>query len=108
MQHGLLLIALICLPAFGQYGPPKLSPEVKDALIKQGKGLSRPCMSCHGLEKSSQWIYPNLGGQSSFYVQKQLKAFRDGGRKDPTMNAMAKNLSDDDIKAIATFYESLK
>ena len=51
--------------------------------------------------------YPNLKGQKETYLTKQMKAFRDGTRKDPTMNAMAKPLSDADIANLSAFYSSL-
>jgi cytochrome c553 len=37
-----------------------------------------------------------------------MKAFKDGSRKDPTMNAMAAPLSDADIANISAFYAGLK
>ena len=52
--------------------------------------------------------FPNLKGHKDAYLVKQLKAFRDGSRKDPTMNGMAKPLTDADIDNLAAFYASLK
>lgn len=52
-------------------------------------------------------MYPNLKGQKEAYLVKQLKAFKDGTRKDPTMNAMAKPLSDADMANLAAYYASL-
>jgi cytochrome c553 len=37
-----------------------------------------------------------------------MKAFRDGTRTDPTMNAMAKPLSDADIDNLSAYYADLK
>ena len=39
---------------------------------------------------------------------KQIKAFRDGTRKDPSMQPMVANLSDEDIENLAAYYSSLK
>ncbi len=48
------------------------------------------CIGCHGAGgKSSIPAYPNLAGQKSAYIVKQLKDFQSGARKDPTMSAMA-------------------
>ena len=55
-----------------------------------GKAKAATCFACHGANGISlQPIYPNLAGQKEAYIVKQLKAFKDGSRKDPTMNAMA-------------------
>jgi cytochrome c553 len=74
-----------------------------------GKSKSALCAACHGPEGiSSTDIWPNLKGQKYGYLVKQIKAFRDGSRKDPSMQPMVANLSDDDIKNIAAYYSSMK
>ena len=77
--------------------------------IAAGKAKAQVCASCHGADGISKVpTYPNLAGQKAAYTAKQLKAFRDASRKEPTMNAMAKPLTDADIENLAAFYESLK
>ncbi|MCK5335448.1 MAG: cytochrome c [Gammaproteobacteria bacterium] len=74
-----------------------------------GKTKAASCAGCHGVKGISAIpTYPNLAGQKAAYTAKQLKAFKSGARKDPTMNAMAKPLSDADIANIAAYYASLK
>lgn len=74
-----------------------------------GKSKSAACAACHGATGvSAAPNFPNLKGQKDAYIVKQLKAFRDGSRKDPTMNPMAKPLSDADIDNLAAYYSSLK
>lgn len=74
-----------------------------------GKAKSGTCAACHGSAGvSAVPMYPNLAGQKEMYLVKQLKAFKDGSRKDPTMGAMTKPLSDADIKNISAYYASLK
>ena len=74
-----------------------------------GKTKSASCGACHGADGISKIpMYPNLKGQKASYVVKQLKAFKSGTRKDPTMNAMAKPLSDTDMANLAAYYEGLK
>ncbi len=74
-----------------------------------GKAKSGLCAACHGAEGiSASDIWPNLAGQKAAYLKKQMKAFRDGDRKDPMMSPMASALSDDDIDNLAAFYSSLK
>ena len=74
-----------------------------------GKAKAASCAGCHGAKGISAIpTYPNLAGQKEAYLAKQMKAFKDGTRKDPTMNAMAAPLSDADMANIAAFYAGLK
>ena len=76
--------------------------------IEAGKAKSVTCAGCHGsVGISAVPMYPNLAGQKALYVEKQLKAFRDGSRKDPIMGSMAKPLTDVDIAELAAYFESL-
>ena len=73
--------------------------------LESGKSKSVACAGCHGNNgKSSVPIYPHLAGQQQAYLEKQLRDFRDGKRKDPVMGPMASGLSDDDIADLAKFY----
>ena len=73
-----------------------------------GKNKSVVCASCHGAAGVSiNPMWPNLAGQQEQYLAKQIKAFRDGDRKDPMMSPMVAALSDDDIANLAAFYSSL-
>lgn len=74
-----------------------------------GKAKAASCAGCHGATGvSNNPLWPNLAGQKEAYLVKQMKAFRDGSRKDPMMSPMAKPLSDADIANIAAYYSSLK
>ena len=74
-----------------------------------GKAKAASCAGCHGANGiSAVPTYPNLVDQKAAYTVKQLQAFKDGSRKDPTMNAMAAPLSEADMANLAAFYESLK
>jgi cytochrome c553 len=74
-----------------------------------GAAKAATCNACHGANGvSAVPTYPNLAGQKEAYMVKQLKAFKDGSRKDPTMNAMAAPLSDADMDNLAAHFSSLK
>lgn len=74
-----------------------------------GKAKAATCGGCHGANGISAIpTYPNLAGQKEAYLVKQLKAFKDKSRKDPTMNAMAAPLSDADMANIAAYYAGMK
>jgi len=53
------------------------------------------CAGCHGKDGNSlSPIFPNLAGQHAQYLEVQLKNFRDGFRKNATMQPFAKGLTD--------------
>jgi cytochrome c553 len=77
--------------------------------IEAGKIKTAMCAGCHGANGiSGNDLWPNLAGQKKGYLAKQIKAFKDGDRKDPMMNSMVQALSDQDIKNVAAYYSSLK
>lgn len=60
------------------------------------------CQACHGRDGvSSADHIPNLAGQKKGYLVKQLEAFKRGERKDDLMAAIAVQLGDGDIAALA-------
>ena len=74
-----------------------------------GKARAAACSACHGVNGiSANDIWPNLAGQKAGYLVAQMKAFRDGQRKNPMMSPMAAPLSDTDIDNLAAYYSSLK
>lgn len=74
-----------------------------------GKAKAMLCAACHGANGiSNNDIWPNLAGQKYGYLVKQIKAFRDGDRKDPSMAPMVKPLTDQDIENLAAYFSSLK
>ncbi|WP_440875186.1 c-type cytochrome [Thalassotalea sp. PLHSN55] len=73
-----------------------------------GKTKSATCAACHGANGISAIpLYPNLAGQPAAYIVKQLKAFKNGDRKDMMMAPMAVNLSDEDMADLAAHFASL-
>ena len=77
--------------------------------IAKGKAKAVTCVACHGPKGiSNNPIWPNLAGQKKEYLIKQIKAFKDGVRKDPSMAPMVAPLTEEDIKNLAAYYSSLK
>ncbi|TGD97968.1 c-type cytochrome [Methylobacterium nonmethylotrophicum] len=67
-----------------------------------------PCLGCHGEGGRSETPgVPSLGGQPADYLVTQLYQFREDQRTAPPMNAMAKDLSDDDLRAFAEALSAL-
>ncbi len=72
---------------------------------KAGAGKVGACVGCHGVGgHSTVPTFPKLAGQHAMYIEKQLKAFKSGERKDATMAPFAASLSDKDIADIAAYY----
>ena len=66
------------------------------------------CVACHGQKGVSQnpeW--PSLAGQKAGYLVVQIRAFRDGARKSPEMAPFVDGLSDQEIDALASYYNAL-
>lgn len=60
------------------------------------------CAGCHGAQGvSAMAMTPSLAGQPSFYAITQLFLFRDGRRDNALMTAVAKGLSDADLRGFA-------
>lgn len=68
-----------------------------------GQKKARGCASCHGLHGKG---HIPLAGKSAGYLAEQLRAYRSLMRADETMNAIAKELNDQDIADLAAYYAS--
>lgn len=86
------------------------------AVLAQGAGDSagtppepvQTCRVCHGIDGvGTNPMIPNIGGQSAEYLSKQLQDFRAARREDPQMTIIAKDLTDEDIKALSDWYASI-
>lgn len=64
------------------------------------------CGLCHGVDgDSSSPLYPRLAAQHHQYIAKQLADFKSGRRKSDTMNAMAENLTPEEMLALGVYFE---
>ncbi|WP_223293005.1 MULTISPECIES: c-type cytochrome [Shewanella] len=86
----------------------KLDTKVLEhqADLASGEALANQrCIACHGeamLKIMS--TYPNLKGQKSAYLFKQLVEFKRGDRVNPLMQAQAGMLSEAEMKDVAYYY----
>ena len=66
------------------------------------------CVGCHGADGIALIEEaPNLAGENVIYIDTQLKAYRTGKRVHEIMSPIAAELSDEDIRAAAAWYESV-
>lgn len=65
------------------------------------------CAYCHGIDGiSSNERFPHLAGQTSDYLSKQLRDFRDGRRTNDggVMQTQAAGLDAEDIRVLAEYF----
>ncbi|MEQ1531760.1 MAG: c-type cytochrome [Methylococcales bacterium] len=81
---------------------------VSAADLKAGEQKSENCVGCHGAKgQSSNPQVPKLAAQQSAYRANQLAAFKAGERKSGPMQAMAGNLTEDDMSNLAGYFAGL-
>lgn len=65
------------------------------------------CAACHGADGNSQLPdNPKLAGQHRDYLEKALRDYKSGARKNPIMAGFAGALSSDDIANLAAWFSS--
>jgi len=76
--------------------------------LAAAKGRAAQCFVCHGADGLAKVPdAPNLAGQNGAYLVKALKDFRSGKRENEVMSMMAKNLSDNDISLVASYFSNI-
>jgi len=83
-----------------------VAPVAQAADVEAGKARAATvCAACHGANgvSVSDGI-PNLAAQRAGYLEAQLKALKDGTRKNPLMNAIAAQLSAEDMANVAAHF----
>ena len=105
-KHLQVAVASAFLGALVLLVPMRMAHAVGSA--EAGAAKAAVCAACHGQNGISvNPLWPNLAGQQEAYLAKQIKAFRDGARNEPTMQPFVANLSDQDVDDIAAYYSSL-
>jgi cytochrome c553 len=100
------------------YGP---RPEVDPAVLERGRkiaedGLEEPdveaCNRCHGRDGTGDPpLFPYLAGQHALYTELQFRLWKQGVRRNDPLDVMtdiAKSMSDEDVRAVALYYEWLR
>ena len=66
------------------------------------------CAPCHGYDGiGNDPAIPHLAGQSMIYLYNQMMAFRTGARKHPEMNFFSRQMTQEEMQAIAEYYSVL-
>ena len=77
---------------------------------RKGEALAlQQCAACHGKDfvTGIDPTYPKLAGQYQDYLEKVLRDYKSGARKNPIMNGIAKPLTRDDIRNVSAYLAAL-
>lgn len=97
------ILLLLALPAFAQ-------APVGNA--KAGETKTSMCEGCHGIpdyKTAYPHVYhvPKIEGQQPVYIVNALNEYKSGARSHPSMRAIARGLSEQDMADLAAYYSSL-
>ncbi|HEX6019462.1 MAG TPA: c-type cytochrome [Burkholderiaceae bacterium] len=106
MKNTLLLcLALVAAP---------MAVQAADIKGDAGAGSKKVamCYGCHGLARYQTdfpqvYKVPKIAGQNAKYMVAALDEYRSGGRKHPSMQAIAGSMSDQDIADVAAYFSAL-
>ncbi len=95
--------------AWGLLGAVSWAQAQSAADVQAGRTKAQACAVCHGqLGVSNIPNAPHLAAQPALYLAEQLKAYRNGSRRNEVMGVIAKPLSDEDIAVLAAWYAALR
>lgn len=105
------LPALAALAFCAYAGQAQAADAVGSA--KAGLDKNSMCIGCHGIpgyKASFPQVYhvPMIAGQNADYIVAALKEYASGARTFPTMEAIAKDLSAQDMADLAAYYSGFK
>jgi cytochrome c553 len=99
MKRSLIILALAVA------AQPVLAADAK-----KGEQLAQQqCAACHGKDfvTAVDPTYPRLAGQYVDYLEKALRDYQTGARKNAIMAGLAKPLSREDIRNVSAYLASL-
>ena len=103
MKRALISTVLLAVLSVAQ------AQDAKPGSAASGEKKAAMCIGCHGIagyRTAYPDVYhvPKIGGQSPTYIVKALQAYRSGERAHPSMQGIAKGLSDQDMADLAAYY----
>src|SRR5262245_51877780 len=92
--------------------PPDWFPDEHPpapSIVQKGHGAALACGACHLMSGEGHPESAGMTGFTSGYIARQMADFKSGARKDAArMNAIAKDLSDEEIKQASDWFSKLK
>lgn len=87
---------------------PAATSAAMPAATPYAQRFAALCAACHGANGRIETpLTPVLAGQPSLYVITQLFLFREGRRSNEAMTAVARTLTDDDLRGFSEFIGTL-
>ncbi|HUJ88053.1 MAG TPA: c-type cytochrome [Burkholderiales bacterium] len=96
--------------------PPQPGVPGDAALVARGKSLYEnglasssvaDCSACHGARAEGEGMFPRLAGQRADYLVREISLIQLHLRNVGIMHSTVEGLSDDDIRALAAYLQSL-
>lgn len=88
--------------------------SVAEKMVKEGDGkrILPPCFVCHGANGQGEKMdIPSLAGQHADYFERTLMEYKNDQRHNDVysrMRLIVKQLKDDEIKALARYYQNMQ
>jgi len=90
--------------SFGLFSHDALAQDVA-----AGRKKAIACQTCHGMDGIAKLPdAPHLAAQPAAYLERELRAYRSGARRNEVMSIAAKALSDDDIRDLAAYFAAIQ
>ncbi len=71
------------------------------------KKAAEVCAACHGPDGNSATAdFPRIAGQYADYLEKAMRDYKTGARKDPIMSGFANPLTATEIENLAAYFAS--
>lgn len=85
---------------------PAEKPAADPKQLAYGKHLSGECTSCHRIDGIDNGIPSITGWDLGEFVQ-TMTWYKDGARDNQAMRSVAQSLDDDQIEALATYFQTI-
>lgn len=94
-------------PMKGVPGDAKLVAQGEKLYLNGDTAREIPaCSICHGPDAAGVSVFPRLAGQYGQYLSRQMQMLRKKVRASPVMHGVVRDLTDDDITALATYLQA--
>lgn len=97
--------ALLCCGLGAPWTAGAQTKPVPDTMAQRALA----CTACHGEQGrvTPEGYVPRIAGKPAGYLERQLRAFRDGRRSNEGMSRLLQNLTDDVLRELSAHFEGL-
>jgi cytochrome c553 len=97
-----VLAAAGCAAALWSHGA---AAQYQTPVMTQAPAKAALCVACHGEDgRATIAVNPILAGQTARYLYLQIRDFQEGRRSDPQMSPMVKDLTREEVQALANWF----